>query len=47
MEEIGPNGQPEVGEGTEIQPIVGEVGKWPLGPIERLVRRYTANDFHC
>jgi hypothetical protein len=38
MEEGGPNGQPGIGEGTEIQPIVDEVRKRPLGPTQRLVR---------
>jgi hypothetical protein len=38
MEEGGPNGQPDVRERTEIQTIVDEVGKRPLGPTQRLVR---------
>ena len=41
VEESGPDGQRDVGGEPEIQLIVGEVGKWPLGPIARQVRRRT------
>jgi hypothetical protein len=37
LEEGGPNGQPDIRERTEIQPIVDEVSKRPLGPTQRLV----------